>query len=105
MDDFDDSFLKKQRVLAVGAKGHWLPPFTAGEPSTVKITYPLVQWTKTGKKELVRAKPLTLQLPPMTEGETSAQTDNCMPPKYMLRCWVKYVIKSFMELIRWDIKR
>ena len=32
-----DSFLKKQCVLAVGAKGRWLPPFTAGEPSTVKL--------------------------------------------------------------------
>jgi len=94
--------LKKQRVLAVGAKGHWLPPFTAGEPSTVKITYPLFQWTETGKKELVRTKLLTLQLPPMTEGETSARTDNIttwdkVVPGTMLR--VKVLPPSFVPIL------
>jgi hypothetical protein len=57
-----------------------MPPFTTGpgvgQISTVKFTYPLFEWTKKGKKELVLSKPLKLQFPPTTEGETLAETDN-----------------------------
>ena len=101
-----DSFLKKQSVLAVGSKGRWLPPFTAGpgadEPFTVKFTYPLFEWTKKGRTELVRAKPLKLQFPLTTEGETSAQTDNIttwdkVVPGTMLR--VKVLPSSFAPIL------
>jgi len=99
-----DSFLKKQSVLAVGSKGRWLPPFTTGpgigQTSTVRFTYPLFEWTKKGRKELVRAKPLKLQSPPTTEGETSAETDNIttwdkVVPGTILR--VKFRITAFQN--------
>jgi len=67
-----DNFLKKQQVLAVQKKdGRWFPPFSGSPATRLSICYPLYEYTKTDKKELVRTEPLKLQSPPTTEGEPS----------------------------------
>jgi hypothetical protein len=65
-----DKFLRTQPVMA--AKPRWLPPFVRGTvPTTVKVTYPLYEWTKPPATGMVPTRRLICQLPPK-EGETEA---------------------------------
>jgi len=89
-----DSFSRAQPATA--AKPRWLPPFVRGTfPTTVKVTYPLYEWTKPPARGMVPTKLLTVQLPPK-EGETEATNIpwDKVAPGMMLRIRVSPLFKT-----------